>query len=401
MKVLLADPLGDAAERSLGSIGAVCTQFDSSTDSLPQAVVGHDVLVVRSTPVDESVIAAGNQLGLVVRAGAGTDTIDTDAAARRGVFVCNVPGRNAIAVAELAMGLLLALDRSLVDSTVDLRSGHWDKERYRTADGVAGKTLAIVGLGSIGLELAQRARAFDMIVTAQRKADRSPDVERAIRAHGIRLVDSQAELLGSADVVSIHVPGGDATDGLVDSSFLELLKDRAIFINTSRGSTIDEAALLAAIDRKRLRVGLDVFPDEPSAASGRFDSALARHPSVIGSHHIGASTAQAQRSIVDGTVEVIEAYRSGKLLHCVNLQRAGLPAANLIVRHIDQVGVLAEVLAVLRNNKLNVQEMNNRVFVGASAAVASIELSEIPDSSAVAAITAIEAVVGVQVQELA
>jgi D-3-phosphoglycerate dehydrogenase len=174
---------------------------------------------------------------------------------------------------------------------------------------------------------------------------------------------------------------------------------RAIVINTSRGSTIDEDALLAAIDEKGLRVGLDVFPDEPKASRCDFDSRLARHPSVVGSHHIGASTEQAQRSIVEGTIEVIRAYSNGELLHCVNLQRAPRRAATIVVRHIDQVGVLAEVLAVLRTAQLNVQEMNNRVFAGASAAVATIELSGVPSADDVAAVAAIPAVVGVHVQE--
>ena len=398
MKILMADSLGSAATDTLRNSGFVVSEFNNESETLAHAVVGHDALIVRSTKVDAEVLAAGSQLGLVVRAGAGTDTIDTAAAANRGIFVCNVPGRNAIAVAELAMGLLMSIDRSIVDGAVDLRNGVWDKTRYKSATGLAGRTAAIIGLGSIGLEFAKRASAFDMRVIAERRDGRTPDTERQIRQLGIRLVDDRSSLLAQADIVSLHVPGGPTTTNMVNAEFLSKLKPGAVLINTSRGSTIDEHALLARLERGDLHVGLDVFPDEPSAGQATFVSALAQHPMVVGSHHIGASTEQAADAVVDGVVEVISGFRTGSLLNCVNLQDAPTRSASLIIRHIDQVGVLAEVLQVLRASQVNVQEMTNRVFEGASAAVATIHVATEPPAAAIEAIETIEPVVGVQVQ---
>ncbi len=398
MQILIADSLGDRADAELSRLGCTTTHI-SAGQPLADAIPGHDVLIVRSTKVDAKTIAAADRLGLIVRAGAGTDTIDTTAAAAAGIFVCNVPGRNAIAVAELTMGLLLSIDRKIVDGTIDARNGHWDKARYSKAQGLAGRTMGIIGLGSIGVEVARRAVAFDLNVVAERRANRTAEIERAIRALGIRLVDDQASVLREADIVSVHVPGGAATKGLVNAEFLAAMQHGAVLLNTSRGSTMIEADLLAALDSWRISAGLDVFPDEPSSSSGPLASTLAAHPSVVATHHIGASTTQAANAVVDGVCEVVLSYQRGDLLNCVNLTTVEKRASTLVVRHIDQVGVLASVLAVLRNEGVNVHEMSNRVFDGALAAVATIAVSHAPDQTAIAAIEAIEPVIGVQVQK--
>lgn len=397
MKVLIADSLGAGADAALVELGIEVSHLEDSP--LTEAVRGHDALIVRSTKVDEEVLAGADSLGLVVRAGAGTDTIDVQAAARRGIFVCNVPGRNAVAVAELTMGLLVAIDRRIVDGALDLRRGRWDKSTYKSAGGLAGKTMGIIGLGSIGLAVAKRASAFDMQVLAVRKPSRSAETEKAIRSLGVSLVDSREELLGMSDVVSVHVPGGPETDGLVNGEFLQAMNAGAILLNTSRGSTIDGEALLSAIESRGIRAGLDVFPDEPSSGSADYVSELSSHPSVVGSHHIGASTDQAQQSILEGTVEVLAAYQRGDLLNCVNLQRRERMEASLVIRHVDKVGVLAEILSLLRTAGINVQEMNNRVFAGATAAVATIEVSPSPDEATIDEIRSLDPVFGVLVQD--
>ncbi|HIM66259.1 MAG TPA: hydroxyacid dehydrogenase [Acidimicrobiia bacterium] len=376
MKILFADALPDAFVDILRARGDECVvRPDLDTDNLPDSVEDADVLVVRSTEVTGEVIDRAQRLGLIVRSGAGTNTIDCQAAADAGVYVCNVPGTNSVAVAELTIGLLLAIDRHIADAAGDLRNGVWNKERYSRAEGLLGKTFGVIGVGEIGLAVADRARAFGMAVIAERKPGRRPDTEARIRAAGIRLVDDMEDLLEQSDIVSIHVPGGSATTGLVDASFLEKMKDGAVLLNTSRGEVIDEAALLHAIETKGIRAGLDVFRDEPGSGSDSFASELATNPNVVGTHHVGASTQQAQDATSAGTIEVIEAYRTGDLVNCVNMARPRVGASTITIRHYDRVGVLAAVFEVLRVAKINVQTMQNKVFEGANAAVAIIDIA--------------------------
>lgn len=398
MKILYADSVDEARLEPLVASGHEYTIDGSlNADTLPGAIAGYDALVVRSTKVTAATIEAADSLGLIVRAGAGTDNIDKDSASAKGIYVCNVPGRNAIAVAELAMGLLLTVDRRIADNTADLRNDVWNKAEYSRSDGLHGKRLGIIGLGDIGLAVAERAKAFGMTVSAVRKADRSAKAQAAIRSIGIRMVDSQDVLLAESDVVSLHVPKSDNTKAMVNDEFLAALPSGAVLLNTSRGEVVDEAALLRALDAGTVRAGLDVWQNEPSSGTGTFTSELAKHPRVVGTHHIGASTAQAQRSIADGTVAAISAYAAGAPIDCVNLRVEPSGTGAITIRHLDQVGVLAKVLAVLRTNGLNVQQMQNQVFQGGQAAVANINVSEPPTDEAVRSILEIDEVLNVVV----
>lgn len=395
MHVLFADALASGAVDRLRSGGHdVTVAPEHDADSLVGALDDVDALVVRSTGVTSAALESSARLALVVRAGAGTENIDTTTASARGVHVCNVPGRNAVAVAELTMGLLLAIDRHIADGTADLRAGRWNKKRHSDADGLLGSSIGIVGLGETGLRVAERAKAFGMRVVGQRREGRSDLAEFSIRQIGIRLVDSLAEVL-AAEVVSIHVPLTDDTRAMVDAEFLSQLRDGAILLNTSRGEIVDEAALLEALDTRGIRAGLDVYADEPASGHGEFVSALASHPSVVGTHHIGASTRQAQASVADGVVEVVEAFAAGNPLYCINLAPHGVGAHTVAVRHLDRVGVLAGVLAVLRGNGLNVEHMENRVFEGLVAAVATIEVAGTVPDGLVDELAAVDDVLGV------
>lgn len=374
MRILFADPLDDHRIDGLRQSGHDCVVKNADAGELPDLIGGFDALVVRSTNVTADAIAAGDQLSLIVRAGAGTDNIDQQTASAAGVYVCNVPGRNAIAVAELTMGLLLAVDRKVGDGLADLRAGRWNKSQYTDADGIFGKRLAIIGLGDIGLAVAERAKAFGMPVSAVRRDGRTGSTQSRIRSIGIRLVDSQEELLADADVVSLHVPKSPDTAGMVNTAFLASLPDGAILLNTSRGEVVDEAALMTALDTRQMRAGLDVFPGEPAEGTALWESPLAQHPSVVGSHHIGASTRQAQESVADGVVEVLRAFDRGEPKHCLNLVLTAGDTHCLKVRHLDKVGVLAKVLNVIGHHGLNVQQMQNQVFEGGTAAVATINV---------------------------
>lgn len=400
MRILCADALPVELFEPLRAHGhEVVIEPDLDEATLPGRIgeLAPEVVVVRSTKLSKPAVVASPSLGIVVRAGAGTDNIDKIAASAAGVYVCNVPGKNAIAVAELAMGLLLAIDRHIALGMADLAEGHWNKGRYSKADGVFGKTLAIVGLGEIGFALAERAQAFGLSVAALRKQGRSERSLKRIRSTGITLVDDMETLLRSADVVSIHVPKSAETVGMVDAEFLAKMKDGAILLNTSRGEVVDEAALISAMDERGIRAGLDVWPNEPSMKSGEWSSPLSTHPNVVGTHHIGASTAQAQAAVADGTVDVIEAYTHGRVMNCVNLESELTGEAILTVRHIDKVGVLAKVFDTLRTAGLNVSQMDNEIFVGGAAAVASINVDGLPSNELLSALRGDEDILNVGV----
>lgn len=325
MKILIADAFPDAYRATLAERGHECAyEPDLEADQLPETIAGYEGLVVRSTRVRADTIGAADELRLVIRAGSGTNTIDREAATVRGIHVCNVPGRNAVAVAELAFGLLLALDRRIPDNVDDLRAGRWDKRRYAKARGILGRRIGVVGLGQIGLAFAERAAAFGALVHAVAKSDRDPELAERARAIETTFVESLEELARTCDVLSFHVPAASRTRGLVGPDLLAHVQPGTIVLNTSRGEIIDEEALIEAMDSKGVRAGLDVYVDEPGSSTGEIDSRLAKHPNVYGTHHIGASTQQAQEAIAEEVVRMIDAYRNGDVLHCVNLDGGAL-----------------------------------------------------------------------------
>ncbi len=320
MRILVADSLESSAVAALEAAGHTCTiNPDLSGDTLPDHIGDHEVLIVRSTKVTANTIAAGKALALVVRAGAGTNTIDVAAATEAGVVVTNVPGRNAAAVAELAFGLMLAIDRRIPDGVIEMRAGHWDKKGMsKGARGLAGASLGIVGLGSIGLGVAQRAKAFGMKVIALQRPGRSSESMARITDLDIDLLDSLPKLAAAVDILSLHIPAGPTTTGIVDRETIEAMRPGAILINTSRADVVDSDALLAALDAGRIWAGLDVFPDEPGSGRAEWTSPLSTHPAVVGTHHIGASTEQAQLAVAEGVVDVVAEFVAGTPVHVVN-----------------------------------------------------------------------------------
>lgn len=328
MRILIADTFPDHAVAALRRDGHQIThQSDTTADTLPHAVGGQDVLIVRSTRVTAETIARATNLRLVIRAGSGTNTIDCTAAAERGIAVCNVPGRNAVAVAELAFALLLALDRNVPDTVADLRAGRWDKKRYAAARGILGRRVGVVGLGQIGLAFAERVTAFGAHVYAVAKSERPRHLADRARAAGISFVDSIETLADTCDVLSFHVPATADTRRLAGRDLLARVRPGTFVLNTSRSDVIDEDALIEAMDTKGVRAGLDVFDDEPGQSTGTIDSPLARHPNVYGTHHIGASTEQAQQAIADEVVHMIQEFERGRMVHLVTPDTSSLAYA--------------------------------------------------------------------------
>lgn len=377
MRVLIADKFEQSGRDRLQAAGfEVFYEPDLKDDALISAIerIEPDVLVVRSTRVTEPMLDAG-PIKLVVRAGAGYNTIDVAAASQRGIYVSNCPGKNSIAVAELAFGLILALDRRIPDNVIELRQGRWNKKEFSKARGLYGRTLGLIGVGQIGREMITRARAFGLKVIAWSRS-LTPDKAAEL---GIEHRASPLDVARDADIISVHVALTPETRGLVGVDFFAAMRQGAFFINTSRGEVVDQQALLRAMREKGIRAGLDVYAEEPSAATGEFTDEIAREPNLYGTHHIGASTDQAQEAIAAETVRIIETFKeTGKVPNVVNLAERTPATHTLIVRHRDRPGVLAHVLGAIRAAEINVQEMENIVFAGAEAAVARINLESAP-----------------------
>src|SRR5579884_4031247 len=232
MKVLIADKFPEGGRTALTQAGLeVVYDPDLKDAALTQAVgsTGADVLVVRSTKVSAGTLSAG-RLSLVVRAGAGYDTIDVPAASARGIYVSNCPGKNSIAVAELTFALILALDRRVPANVADLKAGRWNKAEYSKARGVFGRTLGLIGLGRIGQEVLSRARAFGMPVVAW---SRSLTAERA-ESLGVQRKQTPAEVAAACDVLSVHVALTSDTRNLIDRGVLDALRPGSYLINTAR-----------------------------------------------------------------------------------------------------------------------------------------------------------------------
>jgi D-3-phosphoglycerate dehydrogenase len=377
MHVLIADKFEQSGREGLQAIGCeVSFQPDLKDEALVAAIGEHqpDVLVVRGTKVTEAMLAAG-PLKLIVRAGAGYNTIDVAAASRRGIYVSNCPGKNSIAVAELAFALILTLDRRIPDAVIALRAGEWNKKEFSKARGLFGRKLGLVGLGSIAQEMIPRAKAFGMSVVAW---SRSLTEEKAAEL-GVEKMATPFDVARAADIVSLHVALEPDTRMMINAKFFEAMREGAYLINTARGEVVDEDALIEAIHSKGIRAGLDVFAIEPTSAVAEFTDPIASQASVYGTHHIGASTDQAQEAIAAETVRIVKSFKeTGQVPNVVNLAQRTPATHRLVVRHRDRPGVLAQVLEAIKAEHINVQEMENIVFEGAEAAVARINLDKAP-----------------------
>ncbi len=307
MKVFVVDKFSDSAIAQMKEKGfEIVYHADVKDAALADEVKKTEAraLVVRSTKVTKEIMH-GSHLELVIRAGSGYDTIDVEAASTRGISVSNCPGKNSTAVAELAFGLLLALDRRIPDNVAELRQKKWNKKEYSQARGLYGRTLGLIGVGRIGRLMIARAQAFGMKVIAW---SRSLTPQKAHEL-GIEWRLSPEEVAKAADAISVHVALKAETKGLFGEKFFAAMRPGAYFINTSRGEVVDEAALKKAIREKGIRAGLDVFAKEPAAPTGVFEDDIVGLPGVYGTHHIGASTEQAQDAIVEETIRILQEFR--------------------------------------------------------------------------------------------
>jgi D-3-phosphoglycerate dehydrogenase len=378
-KILIADKFPEQYIDEIKALGAeVVYEPQYGADDIAQQVGDASVIVVRSTKVTAESIHAAENLSLIIRAGAGYNNIDVGAASAQGIYVANCPGMNSVAVAELAMGLICALDRRIVDNVIDLRAGQWNKAAYSKADGLLGKTLGVVGVGKIGRELIQRAQAFGLNVIAW---SRSLTPAQAAEL-GVERAESVEELAPWCDIVSVHLAAAPETKGIISRAFIDAMKPGACLINTARAEVVDEPALIEAVQAGKIRAGVDVFSDEPEGKAGAYESALGKLDGVYGTHHIGASTTQAQNAVAAETVRILKTYKeTGRVANWVNRMTRTPAEYELIVRHYDKPGVLANVLADLKTDDVNAEEIENLIFVGAEAACCRIQLNSRPSDA--------------------
>jgi D-3-phosphoglycerate dehydrogenase len=305
VKVLVADKFEKSGLEGLKGLGAeVIYEPDLKETSLREALenTGAETLVVRSTKVTADMIK--DPLKLIIRAGAGYNTIDVAAATTTGAKVANCPGKNAAAVAELAFGLILACDRRIPENVSQLREGRWNKKEFGKAKGLAGRTLGLIGKGSISKEMITRAKAFGMnvLLFSQHLTD-----EEAQQLE-VQKAESLADLARQSDVVSVHSALRADTKGSVGAEFFSAMQPGSIFVNTSRAEVVDQAAMLSAAKDKGIRLGLDVFEGEPAGGEGEYTGEL-QNCDAYCTHHIGASTDQAQEAVADEVVRIVREYQ--------------------------------------------------------------------------------------------
>ncbi len=402
MRLLIADKLHPRAIEELRTLPLeVVYEPELTKETLEKHLAGVGILVVRSTEVTAAAIESTKQLNLIVRAGASYNTIDVRAASKRGIYVANCPGKNASAVAELVLGMMLALDRRLPDAVASLRAGKWERQEYGKAEGLYGKTFGVAGMGAIGREVAARARCFGLNVLAW---SRSLTPARATEL-GVTYAASLDELAAKSHVLSLHLALTERTKHVVNRRVIDLLHDHAMLINTARADLVEMDRLLEAVDKRGLRVGVDVYANEPRGSKVFPTPELFRaSPTgglVYGTPHIAAATDQAQLSIATETVRVIRSFLlEGTVPNVVNVSSSSASRFQLVIRMQDKVGTFANVLGVLKRHGINVEEVTNTVFEAGVAACAKLRLLSRPTEACLAEVRAFDEVLHVDLVTL-
>ncbi len=304
--VLIADKFEQVGIDTLSSLGLNFEYEPELNDfSLQEKLTSASpkILVVRSTKINKQILDASS-LKLIIRAGAGYDTIDIAYAKSKGIKVANCPGKNSAAVAELTLGLILAIDRKIPDNVQALRGGKWNKKGFSKAKGLYGRTLGLVGFGKIAQEVTKRAKAFGLHVLVLSHW-LTPEMAES---YGVTLITNLKELASQSDIVSIHSALTPQTKHLINETFFESMKEGAYFINTSRAELVDSLALEKALSQNKIFVGLDVFENEVASGEGFYSGNLKNFKNVYCTHHIGASTKQAQEAVALDVVKIIEHY---------------------------------------------------------------------------------------------
>ncbi len=386
MKMLVACELPAATLDLLKTLSsALLYRPTISAAELRDTIPDTGLLIVGPTRVSPEVVARARMLQMIIHAGPGPGDVAFAEASNQGIFICDCPDQQATAIAELTLGLMLALDRRIVDNAVALREGRWTRGEFHDARGLAGRTLGILGFGPVGRLVARRAQALEMRVVAW-----SPTLPASPPEPHVEFCNWPRELARDADIVTVHALSDDDRAVLVDAEFLERLQPGAYLVHVGHPGAVDEAALAAAITQRQLRVALDVFGSEPAAEQARFRSRLCEMPNVIGTQHIGPLTAQARQATADEVVRIVRSFVvSGDVVNCLNVCDRSPATWQLVLRVRDQVGVMASILEAVRADGINAEEITSRVFSGAKAAWCTIAMDERPSTEALESIRAL------------
>lgn len=342
-RVLITDDLSKAGLKILEDtpgIEVVNKSGKHTPEQVREYLKDVDGIIIRSaTKLTPEILKDQPRLKVIVRAGVGVDNIDLPAATREGIVVMNTPAGNTTSTAEQAMALLLAMARNIGPAAASMKAGKWDRKSF-TGTQLAGKTIAVVGLGRIGLTVARRCVAFEMKVLGY---DPFLSEERA-RAEGIELYRDIDELVTKCDFLTVHTPMTPETEGLINAARIAKMKPGVRLINGARGGIIDEKALTAAIQSGHVAgAALDVFVDEPPK-----DWTLPQLPQVLATPHLGASTEEAQELVAVEAAEIISGFLvRNEVRHAVNM--APISAAEMADMHpyLDLGRRLGLVLAQL------------------------------------------------------
>jgi len=350
MKIVLAEKVSPATLAVFAAEpGWEVLTHDQLPDGLPAALADAVALVVRSAvQVDDALMEHAPRLRVIGRAGVGVDNIDADAATRRGIVVMNTPGANAVAVAELTIGLMLALARKVPAANASMHAGKWEKKSLQGAE-LRGKTLGILGLGRIGLEVARRAKGFGLEIVGS-----DPFVSAAVaRENGIRLVTLE-ELIAGSDYITLHVGLTTQTAGVINAKTLAAMKKGVRIINCARGELVDDAALVAALKSGQVvGAALDVFVEEPAR-----NTPYAELDNVILTPHIAGSTAEAQEAVgVQIAMQVREYLKLGVVQNAVNLPSLSHEEYVVLAPYIDLAGRLGSFLAQTGNGGIEAVDL--------------------------------------------
>jgi D-3-phosphoglycerate dehydrogenase len=342
--VLVADPVAAEGLDVLRPHTRVVVRTGLAPSELREAVHGADALLVRSeTRVSRDVLEAGDRLRVVARAGAGVDNIDVAAATERGVLVINAPGGNTVAAAEHTVAMLLAAARHIAAADASMKRGEWSRSRFVGVE-VRGKVLGVFGLGRVGTEVARRAQGFEMRVLVH---DPYVSAEHARRL-GMEPVELD-DLLTQSDFVTVHTPLTEQTRGMIGVEALARMKPTAYLINCARGGVVDEQALLEALEAGRLAgAAVDVFAREPAA-----DSPLARHPRVVATPHLGASTVEAQEAVARLVAEqVLHVLEGRPAQFAVNAPSLPPEVAQFLQPYVELASFLGSLATQLAEGRL-------------------------------------------------
>jgi D-3-phosphoglycerate dehydrogenase len=399
MKILVGCRLPENALPELRALGTeVIYEPELTAEQLEELIPDVAILVVCRQRVSPEIIQAAKALQMIVRAGTNTANIAIEEASAAGIFVANCPYKDAGAIAELTIGLLVALDRRLLENVEALRQGVLESPAEVEALGLSGRMLGVLGFGPVEQEIAKRARAFEMHISAW-----SPTLTPELAAENrVEFCAWPRELARQSDMVTVYAPPQDTDVLLVDGEFLRNMREGAYLVYVGHPATLDQAALVEVAKERNLRVAYDISaPQLPSSDTGRFKSRLQALPNVIGTHRLADRTAQVWQTTTAEVVRIIREFLvAGDVLNCVNLSKHNPATWQLVLRLKDTVGVLASVMDVIRSDGINVEDITSRLFTGARAACYTIAADERPSTEALNAIRELDGVLHLDVRAL-